>query len=521
MTLSQLVATATRTRGSAIGGARVESAAAAMPLAALLALATAARFSGIGEASIWFDEAFSIRTASLDPAAILQYVADYDTHPPLYYLVLHYWIELFGDSEVAVRSLSAIVSAATVVVVYRLGSMLLNRRAGLMAGLLTGASEFHLRSAHQARYYALLTLLAGLSFLLLVTYRRRRGLLRGILYVVVTAALLYTHVYGAFLVAAQVLFMLLMVVRARQDRAQRGTFVRLGLLQSSTIALFAPWAVVLASQAAEEIRGGPGADLPPGPPRPLELAGTLSGHAGSPAALGITAMILAVGAAVVLRRRIRNTRSRRPPASLWILLWDERVALLGLWLTLPLAVPFSIAAAGGPRVYAFHYTIPASVALYLLIGLAAASLRGKRATATVVSGLALIAAINVVSSLTSEPSQSWREAARFVAAEEQTGDLVVFTDPVNAFTFDYYFAGRASLYTIGGEIRFLYGEDLERLRVAIERRDRVWLVLWGSLGTRWENAIRQGLAPSHRQAAAQTFGRFGREVRLYRFEGGG
>jgi len=65
--------------------------------------------------SLWRDEAFSILLSERSPLWFITKVFD----PPLYYILLHYWMKIFGESEIATRSLSILGFAlATVVVIY-------------------------------------------------------------------------------------------------------------------------------------------------------------------------------------------------------------------------------------------------------------------------------------------------------------------------------------------------------------------------------------------------------------------
>ena len=47
---------------------------------------------------LWLDETFSIWVANHSVADMLQWTVRIDQHPPLYYLLLHYWIALNGDT---------------------------------------------------------------------------------------------------------------------------------------------------------------------------------------------------------------------------------------------------------------------------------------------------------------------------------------------------------------------------------------------------------------------------------------
>src|SRR5438552_681503 len=53
--------------------------------------------------SFWFDEAYSAVVARGSVADILATIAADDFHPPLHYLLFHYWRMLAGESELSLR----------------------------------------------------------------------------------------------------------------------------------------------------------------------------------------------------------------------------------------------------------------------------------------------------------------------------------------------------------------------------------------------------------------------------------
>lgn len=69
--------------------------------------------------SIWRDEAFSYLLAKQNLIKILSLTAK-DFNPPLYYLLLHLWIKIFGSSEIALRTPSLIFFWATVYLAFLL-----------------------------------------------------------------------------------------------------------------------------------------------------------------------------------------------------------------------------------------------------------------------------------------------------------------------------------------------------------------------------------------------------------------
>ena len=125
------------------------------------------RFGAIGAKAIWLDEAFSIWVAKQSVPEIGQWLIQIDQHPPLYYVLLHYWIGTFGDLQGAVRAFSALCGTLAIAIFYAAGKELYDARVGLIAALLLAVAPFHVRFAQEARMYALLTLAvaAALYFL--------------------------------------------------------------------------------------------------------------------------------------------------------------------------------------------------------------------------------------------------------------------------------------------------------------------------------------------------------------------
>jgi len=63
----------------------------------------------LGYKGMWLDETFSVWLANHSVADMLQWMIKIDQHPPLYYLLLHYWIARYGDTPYYVRLLSATI----------------------------------------------------------------------------------------------------------------------------------------------------------------------------------------------------------------------------------------------------------------------------------------------------------------------------------------------------------------------------------------------------------------------------
>jgi len=72
-----------------------------------MALVDTGLHSGPLEESLWWDEGFTVWASGLPLGQIIPFARS-DNQAPLYYLMQHYWGLCFGNSEFALRSLSAL-----------------------------------------------------------------------------------------------------------------------------------------------------------------------------------------------------------------------------------------------------------------------------------------------------------------------------------------------------------------------------------------------------------------------------
>ncbi|HNV70643.1 MAG TPA: glycosyltransferase family 39 protein, partial [Candidatus Ozemobacteraceae bacterium] len=175
----------------------------------LLLVSLVLRLYRIGEESLWLDEIETVRLVQLPFGEMMNYIVHADSHPPLYSLLLHLWVRIAGTSETAVRFWSAIFGCLSVWATYLTGTVIFNRRTGLIAGLLLAIAPFHVYYSQEARMYALLGLFAAGMMLALwqVTFDQRsrwRYLL-----VVTSVGALFTQNIALFLIVLQNLWYLL------------------------------------------------------------------------------------------------------------------------------------------------------------------------------------------------------------------------------------------------------------------------------------------------------------------------
>lgn len=132
-----------------------------------------------------------------------------DVHPPLYYLLLHYWTQLFGASALAARSMSMALSIITVVVGYKIVQKVSTKRAARLAGVFLALAPFLVRYSQEARMYGVLGvfLIVG-TWLLLKIVERPKNAWLWLGYILAMTAGFYTHYFALFALMAQWLFLL-------------------------------------------------------------------------------------------------------------------------------------------------------------------------------------------------------------------------------------------------------------------------------------------------------------------------
>jgi mannosyltransferase len=179
----------------------------AVAAAGLLALVAGVVLRFWTPGALWLDETISVNIARL-PLRQIPGALSHDGAPPLYYVVLHYWMDIFGRGDVAVRALSGVVSVATLPLFWIAGRRLGGRTVAWVTFFLALSSPFAINYATTTRMYSLMILLSLLGFLALSAAYEEPNARRLFGVGAVTAAILYTHYWGVYLVLAAGLWLM-------------------------------------------------------------------------------------------------------------------------------------------------------------------------------------------------------------------------------------------------------------------------------------------------------------------------
>ena len=376
-----------------------------------LVLAVVARFLTVSH--LWLDEALTVNIARL-PLGDLFRALRHDGAPPLYYLLLHVWMDMAGTGDVAARALSGLLGVASLPLMWLAGRRLAGERGQpgarwvAWAGvLLLASSPFAIRYATETRMYSLVIVLVLAGFLALDTVLHRRSVGASVGLGVVTGLLLLTHYWAFFLVGAVAI--LLALQWRRMEGARRAL-----LAMAVGSLLFVPWLPSFLEQMRNT--GTPWGT----PPKPrtvfdivLQFAGGLPDTA-LPLGLLLYALLAlglfgaAVGAGIVTL----DLRGRPP---------GRRVAAAaGLTMAFAVAVGQITGSA-----FAIRYAAVVFPLVILLAALGSATLAGNWA-GPVVLGLAVtLGFATAIPNAAGDRTSAGRVAAA-LRAEARPGDVVAY-----------------------------------------------------------------------------------------------
>ena len=251
----------------------------------------------------WMDEAITTGI-SLHPLDKIPHVLRYDGNPPLYYMLLHLWMQAFGDSVDATHSLSVLFGILTIPAGGWGAWRLFGRRAGVMAAILFAFNAWLTSYAQETRMYELMGLwgvLATTFFLLGFVERRRRWLFA---FGAVLLAMLYTHSWGTFFFIGSAISLIpSLLARTGRDRMLLlrdavMTYVAAGVL-------YLPWAPTLLFQIAHTAAPW---DTPPRFGAPVQISRNVLGG-------DKITLVLVLAAAIGLAPLFTRAQRRSPEAT--------------------------------------------------------------------------------------------------------------------------------------------------------------------------------------------------------------
>ena len=192
--------------------------------------------------SLWRDEAFSVLVAER-PLSFL--VTKLGFEPPVYYILLHFWMKIFGNGEIAIRSLSLLaMTLATIVVIHWAEKLFKRSFLSWYLPVFFFFNPMLLYYAFEVRTYAWMVLFTVLSFFFYSEKKWKH-------YTLATILGFYTHTYFLFVPVAQAFHWVFL----HRDKFRRRSLTGLWkepMVRSLTVsaAVIAPWLWKVAREAS-------------------------------------------------------------------------------------------------------------------------------------------------------------------------------------------------------------------------------------------------------------------------------
>jgi len=456
----------------------------------ILILGLVLRFYDLGSESFWLDEVATTIEAQQSIPELLT-IGRLD-QPPAYYLPIHFWIQVFGVSEVSLRSFSALAGMGSIILIYLIGRPLFGNEVGLLGAFFMAVSEFQIGISQEARNYSLFEFAILLSFFFFVQFVRSRKMIHLILYGISSAFMVNSNAYGVFILVGQNLFFVLQVLTSKRS------IVSWIVCQACVMLAVIPYLAPL-------LFGGQGVEgainlnvTGVAPPLFSDIFRTMYRFMLPPrryfgmdmiwsesliAIYAMAAALLVVGILITIIRQGKSNWISAVREALGSFLqapdMKSKLLLVGCWLLCPLLLPFIISQITSP-IYSHKYVIGAASALYLLLALGLFWIRKIVPLAVSLSVFMVLAIPGLTYYYVSDTKEQWRDAAAFVEGNSIGSEVIIFAPNDNIGiqqeAFDYYYQGSLPGCSIGPD-ELSDKQVSEILKQCISGYERFWVVM--------------------------------------------
>lgn len=396
--------------------------------------------------SLWWDEGFTAWASGLSLSQIIPFARS-DNQAPLYYLLQHFWGELFGNSEFALRSLSAFFGTLSLPVFYLLAKKVFNNAMAVAVGFwLFAFSMRQIWYSREARAYEAASFFALVALYALVLFLEKRSLGAFVAIVGSSALTLYLHnMMFFYLFALDIVWLIYPseTTRPRRSREMLAANVCIGTL-------YLPLVVSLLRQVSA-VRGNL---YWVAKPTVWSVVATLTNTAG----FEVAHLALFMKKALFL------------PWPVFPLLadaWGIMLALLcgaliaaGFWGASPTTrkrnlsfliycvLPIFLVFVVGQRMplYIDRVFVPSSIAVPIVFAFpleAQMGRFGKRLSSILAMAIAAVTALSSLGFVRSDEKRAkagedWRAVIAAVLTVPETNRLILFVPPAGEIFFDYY-----------------------------------------------------------------------------------
>ncbi|MHC4566861.1 MAG: glycosyltransferase family 39 protein [Planctomycetota bacterium] len=188
-------------------------------LLTITVIAFCLRLFMLGSQSLWMDEAALYSQTKVDSIfGVYSAVMNEEGHiGPFCHILTYLFCQLFGYSEWALRMPSAIYGTISVILVYKIAELLMNKNVALFSSILLAFSPVHVWYSQEARMYSLWVMLTLLTTFLFVRLLEKGRLWRWALLTILASLCIWTFLYSIFIFAAFGLYLVICFKRYRKE----------------------------------------------------------------------------------------------------------------------------------------------------------------------------------------------------------------------------------------------------------------------------------------------------------------
>ena len=399
------------------------------------------RLALAGVQSLRLDESLSLREAQLPLRTMVNNLFTWDVHPPLYYTLLHLWVDVAGTSVIALRFPSIVFGTAAIPLLYVVARRLTSERGATFAAAVGAAAPFWVWHSDEARMYSLLLALTLAALWRLFVACEQNTRRQWIVYGLVTAVSLYSHYFAVLMLPVHATWVLM-------QRPRRAIVMRWLVAVGSAVSVLCVWlALMVVHDGVAGVAAINTGVLSPAPAHGflggiyaiflfllVFVVGYGRGLGHGAGVLGTVGAILAGGwpvvavAAVVSRRLGTWLRSRTALfLTFWIVFVVGTVYVLNLW---------------KGNVWMQRYLIIVSPALFIPLGIGLARILRPLAV-----GTALVVTVLTIATVSenfdpgNQVSEDWRGVASELVTSSRPGDAVAVLPWFYTTPLAYYFHG--------------------------------------------------------------------------------
>jgi mannosyltransferase len=165
------------------------------------------RFYHLGYNSIWLDEASTLSFAVKSIPDIWQATTAGEFNPPLFYWTEHIML-LFGNSEVVLRFIPALLGVLTIPLIYLVGKEFMDRNTGIITAAAFALSPFLLYYSQDARAYSMMLFFVTFSLVFYFRALKTNDIWNWALFGILSALAFWSHFYALVIIGALILYAL-------------------------------------------------------------------------------------------------------------------------------------------------------------------------------------------------------------------------------------------------------------------------------------------------------------------------